>query len=101
MSNVCADSTEINYCCGVDELGVFVESDHANRWRGDISDALDCVKSGTGYFVSTFINNDICKRAYYELCDKAILLYQSPPRFNPRHGENEVFVCVFLSKDVK
>lgn len=101
MSTVLAKSQELTFCCGVDEIGEFIDFNKAERWRDGVDHALRCVANGTGYFVSTFINNDVCKRAYYELCDKAILLYQSPPRLNPRHAANEVFVCVFLSKDVK
>lgn len=101
MSDITAESQELNYCCGVDEIGEFLFRGENTRWRTSIDSALECVNNGTGYFVATFIDNDVCKRAYYELCDKAILLYQSPPRENPRHSYNEVFVCVFLSKDVK
>ena len=101
MSKILAESQELAYCCGVDELGEFIEEGPETRWRDDIQYALNGVKSGTGYFISTFIDNDVCKRAYYELCDKAILLYQSPPRVNPLHEANEVFVCVFLYKDAK
>jgi hypothetical protein len=101
MTVITANTQELCFCCGVDEIGDFELPTHANRWRDDLNADLYSVSSGTGYFISTFINNEACKRAYYELCDKAILLYQSPPRVNPRHGADEVFVCVFLSKDVK
>jgi hypothetical protein len=91
--------TELNYCCGVDEVGEFVIPSKASGWRYDIDDAILEASTGTGYFISTFIDTPACKAAYEELCKKATLLYQSPPRVNPRHADNKVFVCVFLSKD--
>ena len=101
MRDLTAECQELTYCCGVDEIGNFLLPTYANKWRRALPEELATIKTGTGYFIATFINNEACKWAYYELCDKAILLYQSPPRINPRHEDNEVFVCVFLSKDVK
>jgi len=85
----------------VDEIGNFEHTRQHNRWRADLKDCVKSSQNGTGYFIATFIDDDVCKKAYHELCENATLLYQSPPRFNPRHGENEVFVCVFLCKDIK
>ena len=100
MSVTCCIS-ELDYCCGVDEVGEFAIPRKDSAWRDDIDDAVLEASTGTGYFISTFTDTPDCKAAYDELCEKATLLYQSPPRVNPRHGANEVFVCVFLSKDVK
>ena len=93
-----ASHQELECCCGVDEIGNFEYSTYGSRWRVDLAECIKFSQAGTGYFIATFIDNEVCKKAYHDLCEKATLMYQSPPRFNPRHGENEVFVCVFLSK---
>jgi hypothetical protein len=100
MSVTCCIS-ELDYCCGVDEVGEFEIPSKASGWRDDIDVAILEASTGTGYFISTFTDTPTCKAAYEELCKKATLLYQSPPRVNPRHTENKVFVCVFLSKEIE
>lgn len=98
---IVAGNSELNYCCGVDEVGGFEFEDPSNSWASSLTQAIEKTRDGTGYFIATFIDDEVCKQAYHELCEKATLMYQSPPRFNPRHGVNEVFVCVFLYKDIK
>lgn len=80
--------SSLAYCCGVEEVGEFCESADFH--------ADDLPRSGTGFFVATFIDSPQCKEAYDELCKEHILLFQSKPRFN---YANHVFVCVFQHRD--
>lgn len=89
-----ADVDAFHYCCGVDEVGMFIEDGFGGYQLDKIS------SSGTGLFISTFINNKPCKKAYKQLCKEHTLLYQSLPKRNAM-SYNEVFVCVFLHGDVK
>lgn len=94
-------------CCGVNEVGSFdlerpgdggaqleapmaVDHGHAGL--------LGC--SGSGLFVSVFVNEEDSMRAYEELCREHVLLYQSPVKVNRGSG-NKLFLCVFLHKDRK
>lgn len=74
-------------CCGVDDVGTFGGA-RLNRVR----------KSGTGLFTATFINNEVNKEAYEQMCEEFTLLYQSPVRVNSNSG-NKLFLCVFSWKE--
>lgn len=89
---VIKNNRSLSFCCGVYEVGKFQEHDpNYHSWYHD--DVVE--KSGTGMFVSTFINNTACREAYKQLTEQHTLLYQSPTKQNGRNG-NEVFLCVFM-----
>lgn len=84
------------HCCGVAEVGgfnyyKFNENDYVGNWYQP--KPCEVESPGTGMFVSTFVNDDVCKEAYEYLCKNHTLLYQSP-KFRNR-GHNQVFLCVF------
>lgn len=86
------DQNEFTHCCGVDEVGAFYS------FKDDVKPAYpDCVvsRSGTGMFISTFIDNQDCKDAYEMLSSKHKILFQSEPMLNVYSGRH-VFLCVFL-----
>ena len=85
------DQDEFNYCCGVDEVGGFFHS----QWEDLHTSSVG--PTGTGMFISTFIDNPICKEAYEHLRSKHSLLFQSKPMANSNSGR-EVFLCVFAYK---
>jgi hypothetical protein len=86
-------SEEFPNCCGVQEVGGFAsEPVYCKRYIKKIT------PSGTGVFLSTFIDDYFCKKAYLSLIKNHILLYQSPLYYNKESG-NHLFLCVFLHKD--
>lgn len=97
MTTVFMDPASLVHCCGVDEAGGFTyEYGDAGAYHV-ISDFLP---PGAGMFVSTFVNNEVCRDAYEELCSRHKLLWQSPVMYNNNSG-NELFLCVFMHKDYK
>lgn len=52
---------------------------------------------GIGYAVAGFIDNDVCRQAYAEMCERFHLEYQSPVKRNPNSGNN-FFFCIFRNK---
>jgi hypothetical protein len=113
-----AVTNSFEHCCGVSEVGGFVIEDEreytegywlygpaGRRWverqsGGELvlSDDIDVGCSGTGLFVSTFIDSEACRAAYTALCATHFLLFQSPVKKNDSSG-NKLFLCVFMHKD--
>ena len=52
----------------------------------------------TGLFIAGFINNNVCKNAYKELCSKFKVVYQSPLCASQDGNPKGYFLCVFDSK---
>lgn len=93
---VAEDITTLVTCCGVAEVGGFDLCTDADLLGDKLEDL--CYDYGTGYFISTFVDTEFCRRAWEILVRDHKLLYQSPPRLNePSH--NMVFLCVFLHRD--
>lgn len=87
------DNNSLHNCCGVQEIGDF-ELSRSNNWDYDKISCLDPSESGTGLFISTFINNKTQKAAYEAMCQRLTLIYQSPVKINTNSGRG-VFLCVF------
>lgn len=95
------------HCCGVLEVGGFDINYEYDDNHNPVDFPADYVptmgrldESGSGLFVSTFINNPKCKAAYEALCREHVLLYQSPVKENKR-SHNRLFLCVFLHANRK
>lgn len=78
--------SRLPYCCGVTDVGNFGSRQHR------------LVRSGTGLFTATFINNMACQRAYEQMKREHTLLFQSEPRMNHNSG-HRVFLCVFQFRE--
>lgn len=90
-------SVHLEYCCGIQEVGQFLEFGYSQDLEDDLGDLDEGLERGSGRFISTFINNPVCKEAYELFCKRYKLLYQSEPEMNNNSG-NCVFVCVFELK---
>lgn len=78
--------------CGLEVVFAFDD----RRWWG--AEAINEMRfGGIGYGVAGFIDDEICKEAYKELCERFHLEYQSPVKRNPNSG-NLFFFCVFRNK---
>lgn len=92
------EQRQLNWCCGVDEIGDLYYVDYPPEdFDQDEESQKEVIKSGTGLFVSTFINTEECKEAYNFLCSQHTLLFQSAPYKNSSSGRL-VFLCVFKWK---
>lgn len=81
-----AADTTVDGTCGVGVL-----YDYNKGWGPEIGYSSE---SGCGWYVAGFIDNDTCKAAYEEMCEKYTLVYQSPIRRNKNSG-NMFFFCIF------
>lgn len=82
------------HCCGVDDVGEF-RAAYVQEEYWEVGQELE--RSGTGLFTATFINNDVNKQHYEQMCKEHTLLYQSPLR-NNRNSGRRLFLCVFSYK---
>ena len=92
--NITARAVELNFCCGVTEVGSF-RSD-SDSWSASLEDEI---KENESYVfkIATFTNTPQCKKAYEIMCNKLKLVSQTEPKRNPNSG-NLVIVCVFTNK---
>lgn len=76
--------------CGVGVLYEF--GDSGTRWSVPIGDNPE--EAGCGWYVAGFIDTDLCKEAYANMCEAYTLIYQSPVRRNTNSGR-DFFFCIF------
>lgn len=89
---VYAEAAAVYDTCGLQVVFAFADT---CCWGAE---ALDEMRfGGIGYGVAGFIDDEICKEAYKELCERFHLEYQSPVKRNPNSG-NLFFFCVFRNK---
>jgi hypothetical protein len=86
-------TAELDYGCGVTVVGNFSynyysETDFLNPSH---------LFSGTGFFISSFINNEICREAYNRINKKFQIVWQSPVKVNNKTG-NKFFFIVYRKK---
>lgn len=93
------DFNELGFCCGVEEIGDFMLEDGA-----DLSHSLGeslrhpANRSGTGFYIATFIDTEECRFAYETIKQHKRLLFQSVPRRNKKSGK-DVFIIVCQDKE--
>ena len=97
--NLSAQGQELQYCCGVVEIGKFALGDITeHHWNNDFPLETVIKQNETYVFkIATFTNTSQCKKAYEIMCSKLRLVSQTKPKINPNSG-NLVFVCVFTNK---
>lgn len=89
------DQGALAYCCGVDEIGEFYET--VPGQTSGFDDDLFFRNSGTGMYISTFVDDSVQKEAYDEICERFDILYQSPLMLNRKSG-NYLFLLVYKDK---
>jgi len=90
MKLVASWDSDFEFCCGVKEVGNFALEANVDEFE----DLRNMHRSGTGLFISTFVDTNDCKAAYELLTSNHTLLYQSPLRLND-YSNNRLFLCVF------
>lgn len=80
------DSDTLNFCCGVKEFGNFSLGSLPYSFR-----------SGTGYYVATFVDTQACKDAYEVLKKEFNIIFQSLPKRNKLSGR-KVFIVIYQDK---
>lgn len=85
-------STELDWGCGVKVVGSFARYGYSyNTFRPAH------LYSGTGFFISSFINNSICKEAYEIIKKEFKIVYKSPVKVNT-NSDNEFFFVVYRKR---
>ena len=92
-----AEMDECHFCCGVLEVGSFLY-DYTEYYEPLVSRMGFADRSGTGYYIATFIDEPECKEAYDILKQHKDIVFQSKPRKNRRSG-NEVFIVIYQDKE--
>ena len=87
-----ADSSILDYGCGVTVVGQFKNYKYHN-----LPLQFKIAGSGTGYYISSFINTDICKKAYKFIKKNYKITYQSTVQVNQNTG-NRFFFIVYRKK---
>lgn len=92
VKKILADFTTIDGACGVGVAYSFADDKYYNH-------PIDSRNpGGAGFLCAGFLNNDICQRAYQQLCAKYTLVYQSPVRIN-KNSDNDFYFCVFDTQE--
>lgn len=86
---------EVDFNCGLGVVGSF-DAAYYPQTKQLITNQF--TNYGTGFFVSGFIDNYSCKKAYKFLTSNFKLIYQSPVRVNT-NTDREFFFCIFDTKD--
>ncbi len=86
---------EVDFNCGLGVVGNF-DTTYSLNTAQQITSRF--TSYGTGFFVSGFVDDEACKRAYKFLTLRFKLVYQSPVRKNT-NSDNDFFFCIFDVKD--
>lgn len=91
---VYAKYTDLDWGCGVTVIGDFINFPKYETQKLEIKNNW---VSGTGFFISSFINTAICKEAYQTIQNNFEIVYQSPVKNNYNSG-NKFFFIVYRKK---
>ncbi len=93
MSVIYSHNRNLDFGCGVQEVGQFKTYGYSHDEKLEPAS----LHSGTGYFISSFINEEVCRRAY-ELINKQFkIVWQSEVKINS-NTNNEFFFIVYRKK---
>lgn len=89
------ESTTLDWGCGVTVVGNFKRADHYVTWN--LVSNVHSYTSGTGFFISSFINSPVCREAYNQIKENFEITYQSPVTLN-ENSNNRFFFIVYRKK---
>ena len=93
--NVHAQQTELDWGCGVKVVGNFCN--YGSGYNKENLSNPDNFYSGTGFFISSFVNDALCRDAYQTIKEKFEITYQSPVKTNS-HSGNRFFFIVYRKR---
>lgn len=88
------NSSDLDWGCGVTVVGNFQRP--AAYYTTKLSN-LSSDYSGTGYYISSFINNNVCQAAYEFIEKNFDIVFQSPVTVN-KNTDNDFFFIVYRKK---
>ena len=88
------DTTTLDWGCGVTVVGNFKRSSY---YCTSLVSNVDSYNSGTGFFISSFIDSPVCKEAYNQIKENFEITYQSPVTLN-QNSDNKFFFIVYRKK---
>lgn len=87
------DTSTLDWGCGVKVIGNFRQ---CGPHYSQVSD-VGSYTSGTGFFISSFIDSPVCREAYNQIKENFEITYQSPVTLN-ENSDNKFFFIIYRKK---